>query len=73
MEIFWSTNLYDYAMEARDYTKIKRLNALTNVETFWDDVRKLTKRVTSDHAICRWQCLAEARYAILTNVAVDVL
>lgn len=49
-------------MEVRDYSRIDKLNKLTNKETFWDDVRKLTKRVTSDHSIGRWQCLAEMRW-----------
>lgn len=53
---------YGKAIEARDYAKIDKLNKLTNKETFWNDVRKLTKNVTSDHAIGRWQCLAEHRY-----------
>ena len=53
---------YLVAIERRDYSKIDKLNSLTNKETFWDDVRKLTKAVTSDHAIGRWQCLADQRY-----------
>ena len=72
MKVFWSNRLFDYAMEVRDYAKIEKLNALTNPETFWDDVRKLTKNVTSDHSIGRWQCLAEARYAIMTGTNVEV-
>lgn len=50
------------AFERADYSKIEKLGQLNNLDTFWDDVRKLTKRVTSDHAIHRWQCLAEQRY-----------
>ena len=72
MKVFWSDRLYDYAMEVRDYSRIKKLNALTNPETFWDDVRKLTKKITSDHSIHRWQCLAEARYAIMTGENIEV-
>ena len=53
---------YSSAIERRDYPKIDKLNNLTDKRTFWDDVRKLTKAVTSDHAIGRWQCLAEQRY-----------
>ena len=56
---------YDYAFERRDYGRIDKLNRLTDPETFWDDVRKLTKNIMGDHAIGRWQCLAEARYALL--------
>ena len=52
---------YEYAMENRDYAKIDKLNALTDPVTFWDDVRKLTRSVRSDHSIKRWQILAEQR------------
>lgn len=51
-----------FAMEKNDINKIEKLNQLTDKETFWDDVRKMTKKVTSDHSIGRWQCLADCRY-----------
>ena len=54
--------LEDYVIERNDYHKIKKLRALNNVNTFWDDVRKLTKNVYSDHSLSRWQILAEARF-----------
>lgn len=54
-----------YAMERRDFARIEKLNKLTNLETFWGDVRKLTKRTTSDHVISRWQVLAEAKYNLM--------
>lgn len=57
---------YSWAMENRDIAKIDKLNKLTNPNTFWDDIRKLTRNVTSDHSIKRWQILAEARYRELT-------
>ena len=53
---------YLSAIEKRDYSKIDKLNNLTDKRTFWDDVRKLTKHVYSDHALGRWLCLAEQRY-----------
>ena len=53
---------YNFAIEKHDYSRIDKLNKLTNKETFWDDVRRLTRYITSDHAIGRWQCLAENRY-----------
>ena len=59
---------YDYALENRDIAKIEKLNKLTNPHTFWNEVRKLTKNVTSDHSIGRWQCLAEIRYRELMGV-----
>lgn len=53
--------LEDYVMERADYAKIKKLRTLHNINTLYDDVRKLTARVTSDHSIKRWQILTEAR------------
>lgn len=52
-------------LEFNDINRIKKLMLLNNIDTFWDDVRKLTKRITSDHAIKRWQHLAELRYKML--------
>ena len=54
--------LENQAIEKADYAKIRKLNSLTDPKTFWNDVRKFTKNVTSDHSIGRWQCLAEQRY-----------
>lgn len=31
-------------------------------DTFWNDVRKMTRNVHSDHVIGIWQCLAEVRF-----------
>lgn len=53
--------------EYHDITRVKKLMSLTNIDTFWDDVRKLTRRVTSDHAIHHWQYLAELRFKMLTG------
>ncbi len=55
---------YSMAMEKLDITRINKIYAIledetTSKENYWDRVRKLTKRVTSDHSIGRWQCLAE--------------
>lgn len=58
---------YSYALEKRDVSRIDKLNTLTNVNTFYDDVRKITRNVKSDHAIKRWQCLADARFNELTH------
>lgn len=54
-----------YVMENADYAKIKKLNTLHNIDTFWDDVRKFASRVHSNHSLGRWQILAEARYGEL--------
>ena len=52
----------EWVMERRDIARITKLNKLNNASTFWSDVKKLTKNTTSDHALNRWQVLAEARY-----------
>lgn len=54
-------------LEKLDLRRIEKLENLNNIGTFWDDVRKLTRRVRSDHSIGRWQCLAEQRFAELEN------
>ena len=53
---------HSFAIEKHDIGRIDKLNALTNIETFWDDVRRYTRYIMSDHSIGRWQCLAEIRY-----------
>lgn len=49
-------------IEYHDMNRIKKLNTLNNINTFWDDVRKFTRYITSDHSIERWQVLAGNRY-----------
>ena len=55
---------YSPAIENRDFGKIEKIYTIledktTNKNNYYDRIRKLTKRVTSDHSIGRWQCLAE--------------
>ena len=52
----------EYVMERRDIGRITKLNTLTDPKTFWADVRKLTRNTYGDHALGRWQVLAEIRY-----------
>lgn len=52
----------EYVMERRDIGRITKLNTLTDPKTFWADVRKLTRNIYGDHALGRWQVLAEIRY-----------
>ena len=59
---------YDKAIGKLDIRRIDKLNKLTNLETFWDDVRFLAKRVRSGEAFIRWQCLAEIREDELRQV-----
>jgi len=49
-----------------------KLNTLTNIDTFWDDVRKFTKNVHSDRSISIWQSLAEIRFDELRTGCEDV-
>jgi hypothetical protein len=60
-------NLYEYVWEYNDISKIEKLNKLTDINTFWQEVRKLTRNVKSDHSINRWEFLAEKRFDILTG------
>ena len=62
---------YSYAIEQRDISKIDKLNKLYDINTYWDNVRKLTKSVKSDHSIKRWQCLADARYKEVIKEELD--
>ena len=63
------TELYNRIIEQADIRKIDKLAELNDPETFWDDVRKLTRRVNSDHSIRRWECLAECRFAEIAKCA----
>lgn len=58
---------YKFALSKNDIKIIDRINVLTNAETFWDDVRKLSKNVYSDKSIRRWECLSEMRYKELVG------
>ena len=53
---------YYEAIEIKDLKRIDKLNNLTDKKVFWRDVRKLTRAVHSDHALNRWQVLAETRF-----------
>lgn len=61
-KMFDDLTLYDHASEKRDLAKIEKLLNIKSLVGFWDKVRQFTKKVTSDHAIHAWQCLAELRY-----------
>lgn len=47
---------------------IEKLNSLNNTDTFWDDVRKMTKNIHSDRAIRSWEWLSEKRYNELRGI-----
>lgn len=58
---------YRAAFEVADLKRIEKLNKLTDTRTYWDDVRKMCKRVQSDHAINCWERLADMRWAELVD------
>lgn len=62
---------YEYAIEKRDISKIDKLNKIYNLENYWNEVRKLTNNITSDHSIKRWQCLADVRFKELQQIWLD--
>lgn len=58
---------YRYAWETADYKKIdKIINGIDkfriNKSNIYDEVKKFTKNVTSDHSIGRWQSIADWFY-----------
>lgn len=58
---------YSRAIENRDISKIDKIyngieSGKITKENFWDNIRKFTKSVTSDHAISRWNCLSDWFY-----------
>lgn len=61
-EFFSDNALYNNCvMTMSDYKKIDKLMTIKTLDNFWNNVRKFTKKVYSDHAISSWQCLAEMR------------
>lgn len=59
-------------MTATEKRIAEKLNTLTDVETFWDDVRKLTAKIRSDKSLSIWQSLAEIRCDELRTGCEDV-
>lgn len=58
---------HKYAGTYRDIARIDKLNELTNTDTFWEDIEKITKNLTSVTAINSWVMLAEIRYKELVG------
>jgi hypothetical protein len=59
-------------MTAKEKRIAEKLNALTDVSTFWEDVRKLTAKIRSDKSLSMWQSLAEIRCDELRTGCEDV-
>lgn len=56
-------------MNKQEKSIAEKLNQLTNINTFWDDVRKHTTKSMSTATMRKWEYLADRRYAeILTGV-----
>ena len=59
-------------MNAAERKIADKLNTLTNINTFWDDVRKFTKNVHSDRSLTLWQAWSEIRFDELRTGCEDV-
>ena len=59
-------------MTAKEKRIAEKLNTLTDVSTFWEDVRKLTAKIRSDKSLSIWQSLAEIRCDELRTGCEDV-
>lgn len=59
-------------MTATEKRIAEKLNTLTDVSTFWDDVRKLMAKIRSDKSLSIWQSLAEIRCDELRTGCEDV-
>lgn len=58
----------DYTMTKYECHVIDKLNTLTNPATFFQDVRRFTRQITTDHNIKIWERFSEIRYAEITGV-----
>ena len=65
---------YKRIIENADITKINKIlkgleTGKITKENFWDSIRKLTKSVSSDHSMNRWEILSEWFYNQLETVS----
>ena len=64
--------IYRYAWNAQEIRRAEKLIAAAeagriNRENYWDFVRGLCANVRSDHALGRWQIIAENFYNLYIN------
>ena len=59
-------------MNKHERTIAEKLNRLTDLSTFWNDVRKLTAKIRSDKSLSMWQALASIRCDELRTGCEDV-
>lgn len=53
---------YSYAVEKRDIARIDKLNKIVDLANYWDVIKSITSSIKTNHALKRWQVLAEVRY-----------
>lgn len=56
-----------YAITKYESHVIDKLNTLTNPATFFQDVRRFTRQITTDHNIKTWERFSEIRYNEIIN------
>ena len=56
-----------YAITKYECHVIDKLNTLNNPATFFQDVRRFTRQITTGHNIKIWQRFAEIRYNEITG------
>lgn len=59
--LFRDEGLGRFIYEKHDLGRVKKLLTIKSLDNYWDEVRKFTKKITSDHSIKCWQFLAEKR------------
>lgn len=57
----------DYAITKYECHVIDKLNTLNNPATFFQDVRRFTRQITTDHNIRTWERFSEIRYNEITE------
>lgn len=59
-------------MTAAEKRIAEKLNTLTDINTFWDGVRKFTAKIKSDKTLSTWQAFADIRFDELRTGCEDV-
>lgn len=59
-----------YMYTAMDGKIIDKLNALSDYNSFWNDVAKLTKNINSEKNMRIWENFSEIRYEEITPISV---
>lgn len=59
-------------MSAANRRIAEKLNTLTDVNTFWEEVRKMTAKIKSDKTLSMWTAYADIRFDELRTETEDV-